>query len=210
MGSSQSPRFTWVRTKLRSTLSNLPRFRKGDRTTSTGSDKDSNTHDRAHDRALDRGLARLGDRLGLDTPHDDDEPKRRAVAVKAKPTHTLARSIYYAPDMDGQADPGEVVWIMVNTNGPDHPPTERAIVVVGRAAHNILGLLISPDTTHKDEHNWLDIGAGGWDESSRQCWVRLDKVLEVPELDIRRQGAIIPRQRFERIANRLRREFGWG
>lgn len=164
----------------------------------------------AHDPELDRGLARLGDRLGLDVP-TNDTPQRRAVAVvNAKPTHALARSLYYAPDMDGQADPGEVVWIMVNTNGPDKPPMERAIVVVGRAAHKILGLLISPDDAHKDEQNWLDIGAGAWDESSRQCWVRLDKVLEIPELHIRRQGAIIPKHRFDRIANRLRKEYGWG
>ncbi|WJZ03363.1 type II toxin-antitoxin system PemK/MazF family toxin [Corynebacterium freiburgense] len=205
MGRTQSPRFAWLRTLTQRTANSISGLRKKNRSKAKKSDKDAPIHDRA----LDRGLARLGDRLGLDTP-TEDEPRRRAIAVNAKPTHTLARNLYYAPDMDGQADPGEVVWIMVNTNGPDNPPTERAIVVVGRTAHNILGLLISPDSTHKNEHNWLDIGAGGWDEASRQCWVRLDKVLEVPELDIRRQGAIIPKQRFERIANRLRKEFGWG
>ncbi|WP_246118161.1 type II toxin-antitoxin system PemK/MazF family toxin [Corynebacterium canis] len=206
MGRKNSRRFTRLLTLARRTTRRLVGLRILDRMLRKASNKDASLHDRA----LDRGLAHLGDRLGLDAP-PNDEPRRRAIAVvNAKPTHALARSLYYAPDMDGQADPGEVVWIMVNTNGPDKPPMERAIVVVGRAAHNILGLLISPDDAHKEEHNWLDIGAGAWDEASRQCWVRLDKVLEVPELHIRRQGAIIPRQRFERIANRLRKEYGWG
>lgn len=56
---------------------------------------------------------------------------------------------------------------------------------------------------------WLDIGAGEWDEAGRDCWVRLDRVLEVSHLDIRRQGAFFPQRRFERVAAKLRDNFGW-
>lgn len=158
---------------------------------------------------LDEGLDKLAELLGLRDTRIDD-PEHRAAVTSVSDTETHARSIYYAPDMDGQADPGEVIWVWIQPDLPDYPARERAMVVVGRTQHILLGLLISPNPEHAEEDNWIDIGSGGWDIAGRQCWVRLDKILEVPESTIRRQGAIIPRRRFERIAHRLRSEYGWG
>ncbi|WP_336244277.1 type II toxin-antitoxin system PemK/MazF family toxin [Corynebacterium meridianum] len=164
------------------------------------------------DSALDQGLEVINDRLGLNPASQAPAHRstRSATTYATQPTESMARSIYYAPDMDGQADPGEVVWIWVNTDGPGSPARERAIIVIGRSRQHMLGLVISPNPEHAEEDNWLGIGSGPWDESGRQCWVRMDKVLEIPELEIRRQGAVIPRHRFERIANRLRSSYGWG
>jgi hypothetical protein len=39
--------------------------------------------------------------------------------------------------------------------------------------------------------------------------VRLDRVLDVPEDGIRREGAILDRERFELVAARLRADFSW-
>ncbi len=39
--------------------------------------------------------------------------------------------------------------------------------------------------------------------------MRLDRVLEVGEHDIRREGAVLDRERFERVAGELRGRFGW-
>ncbi len=39
--------------------------------------------------------------------------------------------------------------------------------------------------------------------------MRLDRVLEVPEAGIRREGAILDKERFEQVARRLRGEYGW-
>ena len=157
---------------------------------------------------LEEGLDKLAELLGL---HDTriDDPEERAAVTTVRPTEHHARSIYYAPDRDGQADPGEVIWVWIQPNLPGHPARERAMVVVGRSQHLLLGLLISPNPEHANEDNWIDIGSGGWDVAGRQCWVRLDKILEVPESPIRRQGAIIPKSRFERIAQRLRSDYSW-
>ena len=157
---------------------------------------------------LEEGLDKLAELLGL---HDTriDDPEERAAVTTVRPTEHHARSIYYAPDMDGQADPGEVIWVWIQPNLPGHPARERAMVVVGRSQHLLLGLLISPNPEHANEDNWIDIGSGGWDVAGRQCWARLDKILEVPESTIRRQGAIIPKSRFERIAQRLRSDYSW-
>ena len=39
--------------------------------------------------------------------------------------------------------------------------------------------------------------------------VRLDRVLEIPEHGIRREGAVMPRDGFDRVADALRRDYGW-
>ncbi len=169
---------------------------------------------------VDESLASIRDGLGIDGSQDhsahnhpdrpdDPESFHAPTEINVASTAAMARPVFYAPDMDGQADPGEVVWIWVSTDGPGNPPRERAMVVIGRTRSTILGLLISCNPEHRNDEDWIDIGAGGWDERGRQSWVRLDRILEVSELGIRRQGTVIPQGRFERIANRLRNDFGW-
>ncbi len=158
---------------------------------------------------LDLGLSRINARLGMHGTHGGSDPRKPA-KIRVEHTETRARSIFFAPDMDGQADSGEVVWVWAPTEGPSSPPTERAILLVGRTRSTVLGLLISPNASHADDEGWLAIGSGEWDDSRRQCWVRLDRVLEVSEEQVRRKGILFPERRFERIANRLRQKFHWG
>ena len=158
---------------------------------------------------LDRGLAMLNEQLGLMPDADDDGLSRREPATVARPTAEMARSIVYAPDMDGQTDPGEVVWAPVLLEGDAEKPRERAVVVVGRSKQTLLGALISTHQRHADSPHWLFIGSGAWDPEGRPSWVRLDKILEVPESGIRRSGAVMPRRRFDRIAARLRSDYHW-
>jgi len=40
-------------------------------------------------------------------------------------------------------------------------------------------------------------------------WVRLDRVLDVPEEGIRREGAILAREIFDVVAARLRADYAW-
>lgn len=152
--------------------------------------------------SLDQGLALLNERLGTRNPAH--EP-RTATYVTVRPTAHLPRNIYYAPDMDGNAEPGEVVWVTV----PSHPPRQRSMLVVGRERGEVLGLLISSEAEHASDERWLGIGAGEWNASGKPCWVRLDKTMIVPESDLHRSGTIIPQRRFERVANRLRDRFDW-
>lgn len=128
------------------------------------------------------------------------------------PTRSLARGIFYAPDMDGQADPGEVVWVRIRTREGSEAEM-RAVLIVGRKAHTLLTLLISSNREHLQEDNWLSIGSGPWDVRSQSgsCGssVRLDKVLEVPESMIQRRGIAMPERRYDRVAARLRADYGW-
>ena len=70
-------------------------------------------------------------------------------------------------------------------------------------------MLISTRTEHSEQPEWLFIGSGFWNEDPKPSWVRMDRILLIPESGIRRAGAMMPRRRFELIAARLRGDYGW-
>ncbi|MDX1873751.1 type II toxin-antitoxin system PemK/MazF family toxin [Mycolicibacterium sp. 120266] len=133
----------------------------------------------------------------------------RPVTDASVPTAQRARRIIYAPDLDGQADPGEIVWTWVVYEDDPTRGKDRPVLVVGRDRNVLLGLMLSSQDYHADDKDWVAIGTGTWDYDGRPSWVRLDRVLDVPEDGIRREGAILDRDRFELVAARLRADFSW-
>lgn len=140
---------------------------------------------------------------------DAPEPPR----VRTAPTRERARTIAYAPDLDGAADPGEIVWAWVPYEENDGRGKDRPLLVVGRGADDqageLLGLMLSSQADRADDPAWVGIGSGAWDGQGRPSYVRLDRVLEVGEHDIRREGAVLDRDRFDRVAQSLRDGYGW-
>ena len=133
----------------------------------------------------------------------------RPVSKDSVPTAHRARRLVYAPDLDGRADPGEIVWTWVVYEDDPTRGKDRPVLVVGRDQRTLLGLMLSSQEHHRDDPNWVGIGTGSWDYDGRASWVRLDRVLDVPEEGIRREGAILDRERFDVIATRLRAEYSW-
>ena len=125
------------------------------------------------------------------------------------PTAHRARRVAYAPDLDGQADPGEVVWTWVVYEDDPNRGKDRPVLVVGRDQRTLLGLMLSSQEHHRDDPDWISIGSGGWDHEGRVSWVRLDRVLDVPEDGIRREGAILDREVFDVVATHLRAQHSW-
>ena len=83
------------------------------------------------------------------------------------------------------------------------------MLVVGREDGDLLGLMLSSQHKRDGEPGWISIGSGAWDREGRESFVRLDRVLEVAEHGIRREGAVLDRGRFERVADELRGRYGW-
>jgi hypothetical protein len=69
--------------------------------------------------------------------------------------------------------------------------------------------MLSSQDRRDDGEGWLGLGTGPWDAEGRPSWVRLDRVLDVPEQGIRREGAVCSRATFDRVADRLRSDYGW-
>ena len=125
------------------------------------------------------------------------------------PTAHRGRQLEYSPNLDGDADPGEIVWTWVKYEDDPHQGKDRPVLVVGRSGRTLLGLMLSSQSERDGQRNWLALGPGAWDREARPSWIRLDRVLEVDQDGIRREGAVLDRARFDRVAAKLRTEYGW-
>ena len=102
-----------------------------------------------------------------------------------------------------------MVWAWVAYEEDAGQGKDRPVLVVGRQGDTVLGLMLSSQDYHRGDPGWLGLGSGAWDGEHRPSWVRLDRVIELPEDGIRREGAILDRQRFDTVAAALRRDHGW-
>jgi hypothetical protein len=128
----------------------------------------------------------------------------------ARPTPVASRrTLVYAPQLDGRADPGEVVWTWVVYEDDPDRGKDRPVLVVGRDGGTLEGLMLSSNPERDGQRHWFALGPGAWDRQQRPSWVRLDRVLTVAESGIRREGAVLDRARFDAIAAELRRSYGW-
>lgn len=125
-------------------------------------------------------------------------------------------TIEYAPRDDGRPDPGEVVWAWVPFEEGDGRGKDRPVLVVGRAGDELLAFMMTSkdhdrDAADETRHGrvWVDVGSGAWDRQGRPSEVRVDRVLRVAPADVRREGAVLPRDRFEQVATEARRVLGW-
>ena len=133
----------------------------------------------------------------------------RPVTSSSVPTGHRARRLVYSPNLDGRADPGEIVWTWVTHEEDPTRGKDRPVLVVGRDRATLLGLMMSSQERHAADRDWVGIGSGSWNDADRSSWVRLDRVLDVPEEGIRREGAILDRAVFDIVAARLRSEYSW-
>ena len=62
------------------------------------------------------------------------------------------RHIDYAPDLDGAADPGEIVWTWVTYEDDPHQGKDRPVLVVGRDGRTLLGLMLSSQSERDGRH----------------------------------------------------------
>lgn len=121
-------------------------------------------------------------------------------------------AVRYAPQPDGNPDPGEVVWAWVPYEEDHGQGKDRPILLVGHNGPFLLALMLTsrdriPAGSTSSEY--VDLGAGEWDKQGRASEVRLDRILQIRPDSIRREGAVLDRARFEEVASGLRRRHGW-
>ena len=120
----------------------------------------------------------------------------------------------YQPIMDGDADPGEVVWTWVPYQEDASVGKDRPAVVIGAQGEGVYLLqLTSKDHTREAAQEaaagryWFDIGTGAWDSKGRPSEVRLDRALWVKPTDVRREGSILPEVTWRRIVDALEEHY---
>jgi hypothetical protein len=112
----------------------------------------------------------------------------------------------YAPRLDGDADPGEIVWTWVPYEEDHRRGKDRPVLLVGTDGPWLLGVMLSSKDHSRDARDearwgryWLDIGSGPWDAQGRDSEVRLDRVIRVDRGAVRREGAVVGRAVFDRV-----------
>ncbi|HEX6195591.1 MAG TPA: type II toxin-antitoxin system PemK/MazF family toxin [Jiangellaceae bacterium] len=138
------------------------------------------------------------------------EPGRSGrYATKDTTRDVRSVTMTYNPDTDGEPDPGEVVWTWVPYEDDPTRGKDRPVLIVARERSNtLLGVQLSSQDRNGDPL-WIRIGSGGWDASGRESWADLTRVLRVHPQGMRRAGAALARNRFDKVADALRDRYGW-
>lgn len=143
------------------------------------------------------------------TAVDGPGPIPAQVARRRQVVTLQHRRLVYAPELDGQADPGEIVWTWVAYEDDPRQGKDRPVLVVGRESRTLFGLMLSSQSDRDGQRHWFALGTGAWDIDNRPSWVRLDRVLTMREDSIRREGAVLDPARFDRVGQALRAGYGW-
>lgn len=117
----------------------------------------------------------------------------------------------YSPSLDGDADPGEIVWTWVPFKEDHSQGKDRPVLLVGRDGEYLLALMMTSKDHNNREHadpNYLDIGSGPWDPQGRASEVKLNRVIRVRPDSMRREGAVMPEDTFRLIERAWTRRNG--
>lgn len=137
------------------------------------------------------GGARREDR---DRDYDSSPGQFGAGATRdAAASELRGAKLEYAPSMDGDPDPGEIVWTWVPYVENDGRGKDRPVLIIGRIdSTTVFGCYVS-SKYHRD---FISIGSGAWDSQGRESFVSPERILRVTHDGMRREGATVARERF--------------
>ena len=125
----------------------------------------------------------------------------------------------YAPEADGQPDPGEVVWAWVPYEEDPSTGKARPVLVIGlrtstgsaASGTTVLALPLTSidhdrDAAQEAEEGryWMDVGTGDWDRERRPSEVRLNRLLSLDAGAVRREGAALDPQTYAAVVEAAR------
>lgn len=142
-------------------------------------------------------------------PSGGSAPAPRPPAQDRSGTGGIAVS--YEPERDGDADPGEVVWTWVPYEDDPTQGKDRPVLVVGWDGPQLAGVQLSSKdrSGRRDGDDWVPVGTGAWDNQGRPSYADASRLLRFSPSAVRREGAALPRDRFEAVLDRVERIHGW-
>ena len=125
----------------------------------------------------------------------------------------------YEPEIDGQPDPGEIVWAWVPYDEDPSRGKDRPVLLIARRGiddtTHWAGLMLTSKDHDRDAaaearagRYWMDVGSGGWDAERRPSEVRLDRLIMLRDEEIRREGAALSREVFDAVVEAARAHHG--
>jgi hypothetical protein len=121
-------------------------------------------------------------------------------------TSTSTSTSTYAAEVDGEPDPGEVVWAWVPYEDDPSQGKDRPVLVLEESGDGWTGLMLSSQDHDRDAADearwgryWMDVGTGGWDAQRRPSEVRLDRRIPLERDAVRREGAALDPELFAAV-----------
>ena len=170
-------------------------------------------------RALSAGLREASRTLNKRSSEKLREPKPRSKQQRGRQPVPPSQSSNYPGDftgrvntvydahIDGNPDPGEIVWTWVPFEEDYSQGKDRPVLLIGRDGPWLIGLQVTSKDKDQDAQYeasqgryWEDIGSGAWDAKGRPSEVRLNRFIRVDPEAVRRVGAVLDEGTFNRIA----------
>jgi PemK-like, MazF-like toxin of type II toxin-antitoxin system len=138
-------------------------------------------------------------------------PRVRDFVARLRRRPLSSPEIVYAPERDGDPDPGEVVWAWVPYEDDPTQGKDRPVLVIGYEGPELLGVPLSSKdhAAKRDADEWVEVGRGGWDSQGRVSFANAERVLRYRPAEVRREGAAVRRDRFDAVAVQVRRLNRW-
>jgi len=136
------------------------------------------------------------------TPVKAGKPARSGAPARDIDDDTVV--FEYSPEMDGDPDPGEVVWTWVPYEDDPRQGKDRPVVIVGRRGSMLVGVPLT--SKQHDNEAQVAVGTGSWDRDGRPSYAKLERLLEVDARKVRREGAILSRAHFDDVVAGVKRE----
>lgn len=143
-------------------------------------------------------------------PRQHDRPRGFADLATVPPPGERP-VVEYAVEIDGEPDPGEVVWGWVPFEEDPTRGKDRPVLLLAHHDATWLALMLSsqdhtrdPSSEARHGRHWMDVGTGGWDREGRPSEVRLDRLVRLDDAAIRREGAGLPKPVFDQVVTRAR------
>ena len=111
--------------------------------------------------------------------------------------------IEYTPQLDGDPDPGEVVWTWVPFEDDPTLGKDRPVVIIGRRGDVPVGR--GADDASATTRDYVEVGTGPWDSQGRPSYAKVDRLLDIDPDAVRREGAILSRRRFDAVVEAVDR-----
>ena len=113
-----------------------------------------------------------------------------------------ALAIEYSPCLDGDPDPGEVVWTWVAYEDDPAQGKDRPVVIIGRRGAVLAGVALTSKPHEREPQ--IAVGTGPWDRDGRPSFAKVDRVLDIEPSAVRREGAILDKRRFDDVVTGVR------
>lgn len=83
------------------------------------------------------------------------------------------------------------------------------MLVIGRESGTRVYAVRLTSKSHEGDRDFLALGTGEWDTQGRPSWVDIEQLYLVHDKGMRREAAVLDRERFSRIAVALNGRYGW-